>query len=91
MGDWQWETVNGKSESMDKFEEFQTIIGADGVKKVLQAAAIEAINSGDWNKVRAIADFAININMSGKRAPKENSHTQEDLLSQLDITLTDSD
>jgi hypothetical protein len=91
MGDWEWETVNGKSESMDKFEQFQTIIGAAGVKKVLQAAAIEAINSGDWNKVRAIADFAININLTGSRVPQENNRSQEDLLAQLDITLTDSD
>ncbi|MCA1991355.1 MAG: hypothetical protein LDL41_04800 [Coleofasciculus sp. S288] len=64
---------------MDKFEQLQNLVGADGIRKMLQAAALEAVNSGDWHKVRAIADFAI------KEADvPSHSYTQQDPLAKLE-------
>jgi hypothetical protein len=72
---------------MDKFEQLQSLVGTDGIKKILQDAAVQAVNAGDWQKVRAIADFAI------KRAniPREDyRYQQKDPLDKLeDIDLTE--
>lgn len=68
-------------ERIDKFEQFQNLVGADGIKKALQDSALDAINSGDWDKVRAIADFAI----KGSYVLKERySYRQQDPLAKLD-------
>jgi uncharacterized protein YjlB len=74
---------------MDKFEQLQNLVGADGINKILQAAALEAANSGDWHKLRAIADFAI----KGAYPQKENyGYTQQDPLAKLeDLEFTDID
>jgi len=66
---------------MDKFEQLQNLVGADGIKKILQASAIEAINSGDWQKVRTIADFAINGVYQQKNS---YNNRQQDPLSKLE-------
>lgn len=65
---------------MDKFEQLQKLIGADGIKKVLQAVAIEAVNAGDWQKVRAIADFAIK---GGDIRKESYGNSQQDPLAKL--------
>ncbi|HEY9742488.1 MAG TPA: hypothetical protein V6C90_18540 [Coleofasciculaceae cyanobacterium] len=66
---------------MDKFEQLQNLVGADGIKKILQASALEAINSGDWHKVRTIADFAINGVYQQKNS---YNNRQQDPLSKLE-------
>jgi len=72
---------------MDKFEQLQGLVGTDGIKKILQDAAVKAVNAGDWQKVRAIADFAI----KGAYIPKEDyRYHQQDPLEKLEaIDLTD--
>lgn len=72
---------------MDKFEQLQNLVGVDGIEKILQAAALEAVNSGNWYKVRAIADFAL----KGIHSSKESyNHAQQDPLAKLgDMDFTD--
>ena len=73
--------------NMDKFEQLQGLVGTDGIKKILQDAAVQAVNAGDWQKVRAIADFAI----KGANIPREDyRYQQKDPLDKLeDIDLTE--
>jgi hypothetical protein len=74
---------------MDKFEQLQNLVGVDGIEKILQAAAIEAVKSGNWHKVRAIADFAL----KGIHSSQESyNHRQQDPLAKLgDMDFTDLD
>jgi hypothetical protein len=74
------------TERIDKFEHFHSLVGAEGIKKALQDSAIEAINSGDWHRVRAIADFAL----KGSSLQGESySNKRPDPLTKLeDIDLT---
>lgn len=71
---------------MNKFEQLQNLVGADGIQKALQEAALKAVNAGDWQKVRAIADFALK-----GAIPKESySYTPQDPLAELeDLDFTD--
>jgi hypothetical protein len=64
-------TVAETLEPMDKFKQLQSLVGIDAIKKVLQASAIEAINSGNWNKVRTIAEFAIEEGFTQPRSQAE--------------------
>lgn len=72
---------------MDKFEQLQSLVGTEGINEALQTAAVEAVNAGDWRKVRAIADFAIDRACVQR---EDYNHRQQDPLSKLDdIDLTE--
>jgi DNA-directed RNA polymerase alpha subunit len=54
---------------MSNFDHFQQIVGTAKILKLLQEVAKEAIDRGDWQKVRQITDFVEQIPSSSPDRP----------------------